>query len=260
MTEATDAAPHAGTWVVLPTYDEAENLEGISAAILAALPGCHLLVVDDSSPDGTGEIADGLAAQEPRISVEHRAGKEGLGKAYIDGFAVALASGATRIVQMDADWSHSPDYLPALVAPLDTGADLVIGSRYTRGGGVRDWGLVRRIVSRGGSLFAKILLRLGPHDLTGGFKAWRRAALEAVEWDRVHSGGYVFQIETTYLATRAGATVTEVPIVFKDREVGTSKMSKSIIGEALVVVLQLRWEEIRGRGPTARMAVDDGHD
>ena len=260
MTEAPDAALHTGTWVVLPTYDEAENLEGISAAILAALPGCQLLVVDDSSPDGTGEIADRLAADEPRISVKHRAGKEGLGKAYIDGFAVALEAGATRIIQMDADWSHSPDYLPALVAPLDEGADLVIGSRYTRGGGVRDWGLIRRVVSRGGSLFAKIVLRLGPSDLTGGFKAWRRVALEAVEWDRVHSGGYVFQIETTYLATRAGATVTEVPIVFKDREVGTSKMSKSIIGEALMVVLQLRWEELRGRGPTARMATEKGQD
>ncbi|MEX1297178.1 MAG: polyprenol monophosphomannose synthase [Candidatus Limnocylindrales bacterium] len=260
MTDTAAAPAHAGTWVVLPTYDEAENLEGISAAILAALPGCHLLVVDDSSPDGTGAIADRLAAEQTRISVRHRAGKEGLGKAYIDGFAVALESGAERVIQMDADWSHSPDYLPALVAPLDEGADLVIGSRYTRGGGVRDWGLLRRVVSRGGSLFAKLVLGLGPHDLTGGFKAWRRAALESVEWDRVHSGGYVFQIETTYLATRAGATVTEVPIVFKDREVGTSKMSKSIIGEALIVVLQLRWEEIRGRGPTARMASSEGHD
>ena len=260
MTEVTDAAAHAGTWVVLPTYDEAENLEGISAAILAALPGCHLLVVDDSSPDGTGDIADRLADQEPRITVKHRAGKEGLGKAYIDGFEVVLEAGATRIIQMDADWSHSPDYLPALVAPLDSGADLVIGSRYTAGGGVRDWGLIRKVVSRGGSLFAKIVLRLGPNDLTGGFKAWRRSALESVQWERVHSGGYVFQIETTYLATRAGAKVVEVPIVFKDREVGTSKMSKSIIGEALVVVLQLRWEELRGRGPTAQMETDKGHD
>ena len=246
---------------MLPTYDEAENLEGLSAAILAALPGCRLLVVDDASPDGTGDIADRLAAEEPRISVLHRAGKEGLGKAYIDGFGVALDGGATRVIQMDADWSHSPDYLPALVAPLDDGADLVIGSRYARGGGVTDWGLLRRIVSRGGSLFAKLVLRLGPNDLTGGFKAWRRAALEAVEWGRVHSGGYVFQIETTYLATRAGATVVEIPIVFKDREVGTSKMSKSIIVEALVVVLQLRWEELRGRGPTSRMdGQEEGHD
>ena len=261
MTEHADTSLHAGTWVVLPTYDEAENLEGISAAILAALPGCRLLVVDDASPDGTGEIADRLAAAEPRISVLHRAGKEGLGKAYIDGFAVALEGGATRLIQMDADWSHSPDYLPALVAPLDGGADLVIGSRYTRGGGARDWGLLRRIVSRGGSLFARIVLRLGPNDLTGGFKAWRRAALEAVEWERVHSGGYVFQIETTDLATRAGASVVEVPIVFQDREVGTSKMSKSIIVEALVVVLQLRWEELRGRGPTVHMnAKEEWHD
>jgi dolichol-phosphate mannosyltransferase len=240
--------PFEGTWVVLPTYDEAENLRGISAAILEALPGARLLVVDDASPDGTGEMADELAAADPRVSVRHRAGKEGLGKAYVDGFGVALEGGAERIVQMDADWSHSPDYLPTLMAALDD-ADLVIGSRYARGGGVQDWGFFRRFVSRGGSVFARIVLRLGPHDLTGGFKAWRRAALETIDWDRVHSGGYVFQIETTYLASRAGARVTEVPIVFKDRAVGTSKMSKRIIVEALLVVLKLRWDELRGRGP-----------
>jgi len=172
----------------------------------------------------------------------------------MDGFAVALEGGASHVIQMDADWSHSPDYLPALMAALEGGADLVIGSRYAPGGGVRDWGILRRLVSRGGSVFARFVLRLKPHDLTGGFKAWRRAALEAIDWDRVHSGGYVFQIETTYLATRAGANVSEVPIVFKDREVGTSKMSKSIIIEALVVVLQLRWEELRGRGPDSTIA------
>lgn len=254
MTEHSEPARYTGTWVVLPTYDEAENLRPISAAILEALPGAHLLVVDDDSPDGTGDIADELAAADSRITVRHRAGKEGLGVAYIDGFGVALEAGARRIVQMDADWSHSPDYLPALLAPLEQGTDLVIGSRYTRGGGVRDWGILRRLVSRGGSVFAKFVLRLAPNDLTGGFKAWRREALEAVDPERVHSGGYVFQIETTYLATRAGASVTEVPIVFKDREVGTSKMSKSIIVEALVVVLQLRWEELRGRGPTATIS------
>jgi dolichol-phosphate mannosyltransferase len=255
MTENAGADRYADTWVVVPTYDEAENLRPISEAILTALPGAHLLVVDDASPDGTGELADSLAAAEPRIEVRHRAGKEGLGKAYMDGFGVVLERGAKYIVQMDADWSHSPDYLPALVAAVEDRADLVIGSRYTRGGGVRDWGVLRRIVSRGGSIFARVVLRLKPNDLTGGFKAWRRAALEVVdrEQDRVHSGGYVFQIETTYLATRAGASVAEVPIVFKDREVGTSKMSKSIIVEALTVVLQLRWEELRGRGPTARM-------
>jgi dolichol-phosphate mannosyltransferase len=250
----TDPAAHArfdDAWVVLPTYDESQNLPGISEAILHALPGAHLLVVDDASPDGTGRLADDLARADDRIAVLHRAGKEGLGRAYIDGFADVLARGAGRIVQMDADWSHSPDYLPALMAALEGGADLVIGSRYARGGGVRDWGLLRRVVSRGGSLFARFVLRLTPHDLTGGFKAWRRSTLEAIDWGRVHAGGYVFQIETTYLASRAGARVVEVPIVFKDREVGSSKMSKSIILEALVVVLRLRWDELRGRGPGA---------
>ncbi len=151
MTVPADQALFADAWVVLPTYNESQNLPGISKAILHALPGVHLLVVDDASPDGTGELADGLAAQDARIAVLHRAGKEGLGRAYIDGFADVLARGAGRVVQMDADWSHSPDYLPALMAALDGGADLVIGSRYARGGGVRDWGLLRRIVSRGGS-------------------------------------------------------------------------------------------------------------
>jgi len=249
MTDHDDSDRYQGTWVVLPTYDEAQNLPGIAKAILAALPGARLLVVDDGSPDGTGELADRMSAEDDRIRVLHRAAKEGLGKAYIAGFGAALEGGAERVVQMDADWSHSPDYLPALMVAIDAGADLVIGSRYARGGGVRDWGLMRRIVSRGGSIFARLVLRLKPNDLTGGFKAWRRAALEAIDWGRVHSGGYVFQIETTYLASRAGARVAEVPIVFRDREVGMSKMSKGIIVEALQVVLQLRWEELRGRGP-----------
>jgi dolichol-phosphate mannosyltransferase len=257
-------APYLDTWVVLPTYNEADNLPGIADAILERLPGCTLLVVDDASPDGTGRIADDLAEREARIRVRHRAGKQGLGKAYADGFAVALDGGADRVVQMDADWSHDPEYLPALVgalmggpeAPRPDGADLVIGSRYTRGGGVLDWGIGRRVISRGGSLFARTVLRLSPHDLTGGFKAWRRPALVAIDWDRVHSGGYVFQIETTYLASRAGARVAEVPIIFVDRRVGVSKMSRRIIVEALVVVLRLRWEELRGRGPrrAARLA------
>jgi dolichol-phosphate mannosyltransferase len=250
----TDSPAYADTWVVLPTYNEADNVRGISAAILEALPGATLLVVDDASPDGTGQIADELAAAEPLIRVRHRKGKMGLGKAYIDGFGVALAGGAERVVQMDADWSHSPGYLPMLVGALWTadrrdGVDLVIGSRYVPGGGVRDWGLPRRLISRGGSIFARTVLRLSPHDLTGGFKAWRRKALSSIPWKDVHSGGYVFQIETTYLATRAGARAIEVPIVFSDRRVGVSKMSKRTIGEALIVVLRLRWEEMRGRGP-----------
>jgi dolichol-phosphate mannosyltransferase len=234
---------------VLPTYNEAQNLAGITAAILEALPGCTILVVDDASPDGTGALADELASAEPRIRVRHRAAKEGLGKAYVDGFAVALEGGAHRVIQMDADWSHAPSYLPAMLAAIDDGADLVIGSRYAPGGGVRDWGVARRVVSRGGSVFARRVLRLSPHDLTGGFKAWRRATLEAIDWQLLHSGGYVFQIETTYRASRAGYRVDEVPIVFSDRRVGESKMSRRIIAEALVVVIRLRWDELRGRGP-----------
>jgi dolichol-phosphate mannosyltransferase len=249
------ARPYADLWVVMPTYDEADNLEGISAAVLERLPGATLLVVDDHSPDGTGLIADRLAATDPRIRVHHRPGKQGLGKAYVDGFRIALDAGAQRIVQMDADWSHDPGYLPDLMralaggpgAPRVDGADLVIGSRYVKGGGVRDWGLLRRIVSRGGSLFARTVLGLSPHDLTGAFKAWRRETLAATPWDLLHSGGYVFSIEMTYLAARRGARIVEVPIVFADRRVGVSKMSRRIIAEALVVVLRLRWDELRGR-------------
>jgi len=240
--------PFADTWVVMPTYDEAENLEAIAGAVLENLPGCTLLVVDDNSPDGTGQIADRLAAGTGRVRVLHRAGKQGLGKAYIAGFRCALGEGARRVVQMDADWSHDPKYLPALVDALAQN-DLVIGSRYVAGGGVRNWGTTRRVVSLGGSLFARTVLRLSPHDLTGGFKAWRRATLSALPWQHLHSGGYVFQIETTFLASRAGATIAEVPIVFVDRRLGASKMSRRIIFEALAVVLRLRWDELRGRLP-----------
>jgi dolichol-phosphate mannosyltransferase len=235
---------------VLPTYNEAENLERIGAAILASLPGATLLVVDDGSPDGTGDIADRMAAAEPRVRVRHRRAKEGLGRAYLDGFGVALASGAAIVIQMDADWSHDPAALPSLIAPITGGrADLVIGSRYTAGGGVTDWGLVRRVISRAGSIFARVMLRLSPHDLTGGFKAWRASTLAAVPEDGVRAGGYVFQIEMTYRASRTGARVVEVPILFRDRLAGTSKMSRRIIFEAFFVVLSLRWDELRGRGP-----------
>jgi dolichol-phosphate mannosyltransferase len=237
-----------GTWVVLPTYEEAENLPGIAGAILAALPGATLLVVDDNSPDGTGRLADELAAANPRIRVRHRPGKAGLGRAYLDGFGVALDGGATSLVQMDADWSHDPSALPALVAPITGGeADLVIGSRYVRGGQVLDWGLGRRLVSRLGSIFARTVLGLRPHDLTGGFKAWHASTLAGIPFDGVHAGGYVFQIEMTYRASRAGARVREVPITFQDRRVGHSKMSRRIIVEALLVVVRLRWDELRRR-------------
>jgi dolichol-phosphate mannosyltransferase len=234
-----------GAWIVLPTYNEAETLPGIAAAILEAVPEATLLVVDDGSPDGTGAIADGLAASDPRVRVRHRPGKAGLGKAYLDGFGVALGGGATAVVQMDADWSHDPKSVPRLLDPISAGsADLVIGSRYVRGGRVEDWGLGRRLVSRGGSIFAKVVLGLRPNDLTGGFKAWRASTLGAIRFDGIHSGGYVFQIEMTLRASRAGARITEVPITFRDRRVGSSKMSRTIIVEALIVVVRLRLEEI----------------
>ena len=244
------ASPYARTWVVMPTYNEADNLTAIAAAVLDRLPGAQLLVVDDDSPDGTGQLADRLAAAEPRVTVCHRAAKAGLGPAYLEGFGVALGAGAERIVQMDADWSHDPAYLPALVDALDR-ADLAIGSRYVAGGGVRDWGLLRRLISRGGSLFARTVLTLHQHDLTGGFKAWRAAILAGLPRDGVHAGGYVFQIEMTYLASRLGARIVEIPIVFADRRVGVSKMSRGIVLEAFLVVLRLRWDEVRGRGALA---------
>jgi dolichol-phosphate mannosyltransferase len=244
------ASAYAATWVVVPTYNEAANVEAISAAILAALPGATLLVVDDGSPDGTGDIADRLADDQPLVRVRHRARKQGLGRAYLDGFGVALDGGAQVVVQMDADWSHDPAALPALVAPvLEDRADLVIGSRYTAGGGTTDWGLARRVISRSGSIFARTVLRLDPHDLTGGFKAWRAATLAGVPAEGVRAGGYVFQIEMTYRAARSGARIVEVPILFRDRLVGQSKMSRRIIVEAFFVVVGLRWDELRGRGP-----------
>jgi dolichol-phosphate mannosyltransferase len=248
--EPARSAARPGPWVILPTYDEAENLDSIAAAILGALPGATLLVVDDGSPDGTGEIADRLAGADDRVRVLHRAAKAGLGRAYLAGFRRALQGGATAVLQMDADWSHDPAALPGLLAPIvDGSSDLVIGSRYTPGGGVVDWGLARRLISRGGSLFARIVLRLPAHDLTGGFKAWRASTLAAIDFDGIHAGGYVFQIEMTYRASRAGARIAEVPITFRDRRIGQSKMSRRIVFEALLVVCQLRFDELRGRGP-----------
>lgn len=245
MTDQPTSSQGSGVWIVLPTFDEADNVGPICAAVLDVLPGATILVVDDDSPDGTGRLADDLAAADPRIRVRHRAHKQGLGRAYLDGFGVALAGGATTIVQMDADFSHDPAALPGLLAPIaaDT-ADLVIGSRYVPGGGVVDWGLGRRLISRAGSLFARIVLWLPINDLTGGFKAWRAELLSAVPFDDVHAGGYVFQIEMTFRASRAGARIAEVPITFRDRRVGQSKMSRRIVVEALVVVVQLRAEEL----------------
>jgi dolichol-phosphate mannosyltransferase len=250
---AADAAPPPvglaagrGVWVVLPTYNERENLERMADAILRALPEASLLVVDDSSPDGTGELADTLAAREPRISVLHRPGKEGLGAAYRDGFRWVLDRPEPRaIVQMDADFSHSPDDLPRLLAPLMADADLVLGTRYMRGGETVGWPWYRKLISRGGTLFARTVLLLPYRDLTGGFKAWRRELLEAIRLRETAGSGYGFQIETTWWAHRRHAKIRQVPIVFRERVAGSSKMSGGIVREAMLLVLAMRWRAIR---------------
>ena len=225
--------------VVLPTFNERENLPRIVPAILAASPELDVLVVDDSSPDGTGGLADDLAARDPRVRVLHRQRKEGLGRAYLAGFAEALGAGYGRILEMDADFSHDPARLPAL---LGTDADLVLGSRYVSGGSTVNWGLGRRILSRGGSLYARTILGLTIRDLTGGFKCFRRRALEGLDLASVRSSGYAFQIELTYRAIKRGLKVVEVPITFADRRVGKSKMSRRIVAEALWMVWKIRFD------------------
>jgi dolichol-phosphate mannosyltransferase len=230
--------------VCLPTYNERENLERVVRRL-----GAHavdVLVIDDNSPDGTGEIADGLAAELDYVSVLHRERKEGLGPAYLAGFRQALADRADVILEMDCDFSHDPDDVPRLIAAAAE-ADLALGSRYVPGGGTENWGLVRRIISRAGSLYAQAVLGLRVRDLTGGFKAYRRAVLEALPLDEIDSKGYAFQIETTYRALRKGFTVREVPILFVDRVEGGSKMSRSIVLEAIWKVPALRLAALRGR-------------
>jgi dolichol-phosphate mannosyltransferase len=226
--------------VCIPTYNEADNLGPITQAVLKAEPRVDILVVDDNSPDGTGKLADQLAAQEPRIRVLHREKKEGLGRAYLAAFRWALAEGYTYIIEMDADFSHDPRYLPALLDAAEAGADLVLGSRYVTGGGTVNWGIGRQVISRGGSLYARTILGVGVHDLTGGFKCFHRRVLEAIELDQVKSTGYAFQIELTYRTLKKGFTVHELPIVFEDRRVGQSKMSRKIFLEALTMVWKLR--------------------
>jgi dolichol-phosphate mannosyltransferase len=226
--------------VCLPTYDERENLEPMVRALGEVLgPDDRVLVIDDSSPDGTGEIADRLAAELDWVDVLHRPRKEGLGRAYLDGFRRALADGAELVLEMDCDFSHDPNEVPRLIAAAE-GADLVLGSRYVAGGGTENWGLVRRAISRWGSLYAQVLLGLRVRDLTGGFKCYRRRVLETIELDAIRSRGYAFQIETTYRALRAGFRVVEIPIRFSDREVGGSKMSRSIVLEAIWKVPAMR--------------------
>jgi dolichol-phosphate mannosyltransferase len=237
----SDAAQAPEVWVILPTYNEAENLERIVSAVLDQLPASRrVLIVDDNSPDGTGQIADRLAGADRSVSVLHRERKEGLGPAYLAGFRVALDGGAQRIVEMDADFSHDPAYLPALIGATGE-ADLAIGSRYIPGGGVTDWGPMRRFISRGGSAYARVMLGLPVRDLTGGFKCFRREVLESINLGTIEARGYAFQVETTYRALRAGFRVVEVPIVFRDRRDGSSKMSKSIVAEAMWRVPAMRF-------------------
>lgn len=233
-----------GTWLVIPTYNERENLEKIVCAAGAVLertmPGdFRILVVDDNSPDGTGAIADALAAAHEWVEALHRPAKSGLGQAYLAGFSRALEAGAQLLIEMDADFSHDPRYLPDLLVAAED-ADLVLGSRYVPGGGVRDWGLVRRLISRGGGLYARMILNVGVRDLTGGFKCIRREVLEAIDLPSVRAEGYVFQIEVTYRALLAGFRVREVPIVFADRTLGSSKMSGRIALEAILLVPRMK--------------------
>ena len=233
-------------WLILPTYNEAENVQAIVAAsgevlARAAPDGYRVLIVDDGSPDGTGQLADQLAAENPWVEVLHRAEKNGIGPAYLAGFRHALDRGAGYVMEMDSDFSHDPADLARLLEAVYGGADLALGSRYVPGGGVTDWGLLRRFVSEGGSTYARLVLGLRVRDLTGGFKCFRREVLEAVQLDGVRSRGYAFQVELTYRAVQAGFRVVEVPIVFRDRQQGTSKMSWRIAAEAMWLVPALRF-------------------
>ena len=234
--------------VCLPTYNERENLPRMIEALRPILrDGDRVLVIDDNSPDGTGDVADALAAAHPFVDVLHRPRKEGLGRAYIAGFHRALVDGAELVLEMDCDFSHDPEDVPRLIEAAENGADLVLGSRYVPGGSTRNWGLVRRAVSSAGNIYARLVLQSSIRDLTGGFKCFRAPVLETVDLDAIGSKGYAFQIETTYRVLRAGFRVVEVPIAFTDREQGHSKMSKAIVLEAIWKVPLLRLRALRGR-------------
>ena len=226
--------------IVVPTYNERDNVDEVVRKFLTPVPEAELLFVDDNSPDGTGARLDELATGNPRVHVLHRPGKLGLGTAYLDGFAWGLARGHDYLFEMDADFSHDPSYLPAMMAKARSGADVVIGSRYVAGGGTRNWGVGRKLLSRGGSLYARTVLGVKIRDVTAGFICYRRAALQALDLAAIKSNGYSFQIEMKYRALAAGLKVAEVPIVFVDRRVGKSKMSRAIFAEALTMVWKLR--------------------
>jgi dolichol-phosphate mannosyltransferase len=235
------------TLVVTPTYNEKENLVRFIDAVRGALPDADVLVVDDNSPDGTGALADALAAKDPKVRVLHRPGKMGLGTAYVQAFTRGLAEGYDRFFEMDADLSHDVRYLPDFVRALDEGFDVVIGSRNIPGGGVEGWGPGRHLISKGGSFYSRTILWLPVRDLTSGYKAYSRRALESIELGSIDSNGYSFQIEMTYRAVRRGMTVKEVPIVFVDRMLGHSKMSRKVFLEAVGMVWKLRFDALRGR-------------
>lgn len=230
------------TLIIVPTYNECENLPELVKQIHGEVPHAHLLIVDDNSPDGTGALADGIAQSDERVHVLHREGKLGLGTAYIAGFKWALARDYERVFEMDADFSHQPKYLPAFLAAAEE-ADLVLGCRYMPGGGTEDWTFFRRFVSKGGNLYARMVMGLRFKDLTGGYKCFRREVLETIDLDAVKSKGYAFQIELTYRAKLAGFKIAEVPIIFPDRKLGQSKMSGRIVREAMVNVVKLRFDK-----------------
>lgn len=231
------------TVVCIPTYNERENLPRILDRLFRANPDVHALVIDDGSPDGTGSLADELAAADPRISVLHRTEKAGLGAAYRAGFAHAIAVGAAVIVEMDADGSHAPEQLPALLDALPT-ADLVLGSRWVRGGAVRNWPKHRELLSRGGNLYARLMLRVPIRDITGGYRVFKVSTLQAIDYANVASQGYVFQVDMAYRVIKAGLRVKEVPIVFVEREFGDSKMSQRIVREAMLQVTKWGWQSL----------------
>jgi dolichol-phosphate mannosyltransferase len=235
------------TLIVTPTYNEKDNLSGFVEAVRTAYPEAHLLVVDDNSPDGTGDLADAIAAGDDHVAVMHRPRKMGLGTAYVQAFQKGLTEGYERFFEMDADGSHDVRYLPELVRALDDGADVVVGSSNVPGGGVEGWGPLRHFISKGGSFYARTILGLEVRDVTAGYNGFTRRALEAIDLETIASNGYSFQIETKFRAIRKGMRVAEVPIVFVDRTVGRSKMSRKIFVEAMGVVWKLRADALRGR-------------
>ncbi len=241
MSDAAEGPSVGPVLIIIPTYNESENLPLLLDAVFELQPEVHILVVDDNSPDGTGELADKLAAEDERVHVLHREGKLGLGTAYIAGFRWALERDYQRIFEMDADFSHQPKYLKDFLKASEE-ADLVLGCRYIKGGGTEGWGALRQLISRGGNMYARAVLWLPFHDLTGGFKCFRREVLESIDLGTIRSTGYAFQIELSYRAHKRGFKIAEVPIVFPDRTRGESKMSGSIVHEAMLNVIKLRFE------------------